>query len=255
MPAIFAAQGMPRLVDDARMSKALRAWGRALPRPSAGILVVSAHWTESDQVVIGSLADPVPLLYDFDDFPQRFYDLTWPAPPAREVADRVRDLLGTWLPVESVEERGLDHGAFIPLMLMFPDHDVPVVQISQPSLEPSRLFELGKRLTALRHEGVLIFATGVLTHRSNLASGPRQRPIGEIVEFDTWLGDALARRDIQALLDYESRGPHVQVALPTREHFTPLFVALGAAADGLRAVRFPTRGFWYGNSMRSVELH
>lgn len=243
---------MPRLIDDVRMTEGLAAWGRALPRPDA-ILVISAHWWGAHHVAIGSTANPVPLYYDFYDFPDRFYQLQWPAPPAREVADRVRQLVDGWRPVVAQSDRGLDHGAFIPLMLMYPDHDIPVVQISQPSLDPAELLDLGIRLRPLRHEGVLVFTTGVLTHHSNVPAGADQEPLPEIVEFDEWLGRRLVEHDLPGLLDYERRGPHVDTVLPTREHFTPLFVALGTC-NGSSDVTFPTTGFWYGNSMRSVEF-
>ena len=230
----------------------LHAWAQALPRPRA-ILVVSSHWEEAP-LTVGSLGDPVPLYYDYYGFPAPFYQLTWPSPPARELAERVVALVGGSRAVAHDPARGLDHGAFIPLMLMYPEHDIPVVEISMPSLEPGDLLALGRQLAPLRDDGVLIFGTGLLTHASNGAvddDGAAREPF---VAFDGWVAAALDGRRFDELVNYRSVAPHVRTVLPSHEHFAPLFVALGAALDDLDAVTFPTAGFWRGNSMRSVEF-
>ncbi|BDM70184.1 dioxygenase [Streptomyces nigrescens] len=239
------------LIDHPRWSSELAAWGKALPHPRA-ILVISAHW-EASPLAHGATTSPMPLLYDFGGFPERFYRLTYPAPGNPGLVDRITALLGKAPTADP--GRGLDHGAFIPLMLMYPGADIPVLQISLPTPAPKGLYDLGRRLAPLRDEGVLIFATGLLTHTFNIPdmSNPDAAPDPVLAHFDAWLGDALTRRDTNALLDYRTQAPGVRKALPTHEHFVPLFVALGAAVDD-DAVTFPHHGFWFGNSMRSVQI-
>lgn len=148
-------------------------------------------------------------------------------------------------------ERGLDHGAFIPLMAMYPAADVPVVQLSMPGLDPAALLELGTRLRPLRDEGVLIIGSGFMTH--SFAVFHRPELAAETTAFDEWAVDALARGDADALADYRSKAPGVAVAHPTAEHFVPLLVAVGAADDPGSAVSAIDR-MVMGNSTRSVQL-
>jgi 4,5-DOPA dioxygenase extradiol len=139
---------------------------------------------------------------------------------------------------------------------MWPDATVPVLQICQPSLEPEELYELGRRIAPLRDEGVLIFATGLLTHGpvpGALAHGTGVAPPQWSVDFDQWVLDAVQRRDVEALFAWERMAPHARTAHPSVEHFTPLFVALGAS-DGSEPISSPIDGFWYGQSMRSFQF-
>jgi 4,5-DOPA dioxygenase extradiol len=248
---LYVGQGAPPLIDDAHFTAALRQWAQQLGEPRAA-LIVSAHWVEA-QLSYGATDTPVPLYYDYWGFPDRFYELTWPAPAAQWLPDRLGDLVGS---LRSEPGRGLDHGAFIPLRSMWPDATVPVLQISQPSLEPKALFELGQRLAPLRDEGVLIFATGLLTHGpvpGALATGTGLTPPQWSVDFDLWVLDAVQRHDLDALFDWQRRAPHARTAHPTVEHFTPLFVALGAS-DADEPASSPVDGFWYGQSMRSFQF-
>jgi len=250
-PVLYVGQGAPPLIDDAHFTSALRQWGRQLGQPRAA-LIISSHWVQQP-ITYGATSTPVPLYYDYSGFPARFYELTWPAPAAQWLPDRLGELLDS---LRSEPGRGLDHGAFIPLRSMWPEASVPVLQISQPSLEPEALFELGRRLAPLRNEGVLIFATGLLTHGpvpGALATGTGLTPPRWSVEFDRWVLDAVQRRDLEALLDWERTAPQARTAHPSVEHFTPLFVALGAAdIDEPRSS--PIDGFWYGQSMRSFQF-
>jgi 4,5-DOPA dioxygenase extradiol len=255
LPAVFAAQGAPPLVDHPRWTAELAAWGRALPRPEA-ILVVSAHW-EQHPLAHGATSSPVPLYYDFGGLPQRYYQLAYPAPGAPDLAGRVAELMaGSGGQLAAKPGRGLDHGAFIPLLLMFPAADIPVLQLSMPTLEPEGLLGLGRQLAGLRKEGVLIFATGLLTHTFDIPDlgNPDTPPDPALAEFDSWVAETLRRGDTSSLLHFRDQAPGVQAALPSDEHFAPLFVALGAAAGGPASVTFPHQGFWYGNSMRSVQF-
>lgn len=251
-PSVFAAQGSPRLLLHPGWPGRLHAWAQQLPRPRA-ILVVSSHWEEAP-LTVGSLGDPVPLYYDYYGFPAPFYHLTWPAPPACDLAERIVGILEASRTVAHDPGRGLDHGAFIPLMLMFPEHDIPVVEISMPSLDPRDLLALGRQLAPLRDDGVLIFGTGLLTHAPSGARGDDDAPREPFVTFDGWVAAAVDERRIDDLVNYRTVAPHVRTVLPSHEHFAPLFVALGAAVDDLGDVTFPTTGFWRGNSMRSIEF-
>ena len=165
----------------------------------------------------------MPLVYDFYGFPAKYYETTYPAPPAPALAARVRDLLRAE-PVAQDPERGLDHGAYVPLVAMYPAADVPVLQVSLPSLDPTALFSLGRALAPLRREGVLIVGSGFLTHNLRTVDFRPDAPTPAWAsEFDAWAADVLARRDVDALLDYRERAPGVRQALPTHEHFVPVW--------------------------------
>src|SRR5437763_14164659 len=160
-PTIFVAHGAPPLLDDAAWMAELNAWAHALPTPKA-ILMLSAHWEERP-VTLGATR-PVPLVYDFYGFPRRFYEMKYPAPGAPELAARVRELVGAAQPIADDPERGLDHGAYVPLVAMYPRADVPVLQMSIPTMDPKKLVDLGRALAPLRDEGVLVAGSGFLTH-------------------------------------------------------------------------------------------
>lgn len=247
MPVLFLAHGSPFLLDDAAWVAELRAWAESLPRPRA-ILMLSAHWV--DAPVTLSATRTVPLVYDFYGFPQRYYDVKYAAPGAPDVAARVKALLG---PVRD-SDRGLDHGAYVPLIAMYPRADVPVLQASLPTLEPKALVAMGQALAPLRDEGVLIVGSGFLTHNMRtLDTTGTAPPPSWATEFDAWSADAFAKRDVDALLDYRARAPGVRQALPTHEHFVPALAAMGAA-PGSGAVKFPIAGFTYGSfTKRSIE--
>src|SRR3954470_13938177 len=157
MPVLFVAHGAPPLLDDAGWIGELAAWSQALPRPRA-IAVVSAHW-EARPLTIGAVR-PLPLIYDFYGFPDRFYRLQYPAPGAPELARRIQDLLAAArIPCAEEPERGLDHGTYIPLMCMYPQADIPVLQISLPGESPAELLAVGRALEPLRREGVLLIGS------------------------------------------------------------------------------------------------
>lgn len=255
MPVMYLSHGAPPLADDPVWTDELARWSADLPRPTA-ILVISAHWEEAP-LTLGATTT-VPLTYDFWGFPERYYQVTYDAPGAPELADKVRKLLAT--PQHSVHDapnRGLDHGAYVPLVEMFPEADVPVLQISMPTLDPMGLFEIGRRLRPLRDEGVLILGSGFTTHNTHLmdmSRGSQAVPAGWSAEFDDWAERAIADRDIDALIDFLHRAPAAHLAHPRTEHFAPLFVSLGASMDELSASRSVIDGFWYGLSKRSWQF-
>lgn len=253
MPSIYLGHGAPPLVDDTVWPHELAEWAGRLPRPKA-ILVVSAHW-ESAPVTVGATTT-VPLVYDFYGFPERYYRITYPAPGAPALAKRVGKLLGDLTPVRQDPARGLDHGAYMPLLFMYPEADVPVLQVSMPSEDPVALMEMGRRLAPLRDEGVLIMGSGFMTHSFDAI---RQVMAGKgqpqaVVEFDRWAAEALARRDLDSLIDYRNRAPAVTYAHRTVDHFVPLFIAAGASLDKDAASVTAIEGFWMANSKRSVEF-
>jgi 4,5-DOPA dioxygenase extradiol len=249
MPTVFLAHGAPMLVDDPTWVAELQAWSKALPKPKA-ILVLSAHWEERP-LTLGAIRS-VPLVYDFYGFPQKYYETKYPSPGAPDLAKRIKQLVGQRPIADS--NRGLDHGAYVPLTVMYPHADVPVLQLSLPSLEPIELFDLGRALAPLRDEGVLIMGSGFLAHNLRLLRFDGRETPQWSKEFDAWNADVLARKDVDSILDYRAKAPGVQIALPTHEHFVPVVTALGAALEG-KDVTFPVTGFFAGSlTKRSVQF-
>jgi 4,5-DOPA dioxygenase extradiol len=250
MPVIFLAHGAPVLLDDAGWVAELASWAEKLPRPEA-VLMISAHW-EKRPAALGA-TKTVPLVYDFYGFPERYYRVTYPSPGAPALAERVRELFrARSIPTTDAPERGLDHGAYVPLVAMYPQADVPVLQLSLPSLDPKELFEMGRALAPLRKEGVLVVGSGFLTHNMRYAFRPGTPDWAR--EFDAWTAETLTRGDVDSLVDFEKRAPAARMALPTTEHFVPVIVAAGAA-DGGRP-HFPITGWWMDGAFtrRSVEF-
>jgi 4,5-DOPA dioxygenase extradiol len=252
MPVIFAAHGAPVLLDDAVWMGELAGWAKAMPKPTS-ILMVSAHWEERPTTLAATRS--VPLVYDFYGFPERYYQTKYSAPGAPELAARVRDLLRQQnIAVADNPGRGLDHGAYVPLVAMYPNADVPVLQVSMPGLDARELFKLGGALAPLRDEKVLVFGSGFLTHNMRYAFRPGIPQWAR--DFDAWAASALAHLDMDSLLDFKVRAPAAQLALPTWEHYAPLLVAAGALGGDRPAVSFPVAGFWMEGAFtkRSVQF-
>lgn len=252
MPTLFVSHGTPLLLDEKRWVGELRAWAERLPRPRS-ILVVSGHWVEG-KPTIGSVWG-VPLLHDFERFPKRYYEVTYPFPPGRELNDRLKALLEP--DVDHSVNRGLDSGAYVPIMAMYPAADIPVLQMSLSSLEVPPLVDMGRKLAPLRDEGVLIVASGVLVHNDRTLSfraGELTPPWAK--EFDAWITGVLGKRDAAALAGFR-KAPGSRMAVPTAEHLLPVALALGASlgVQGEESVTFPVTGFAYGSlSRRSVQF-
>jgi 4,5-DOPA dioxygenase extradiol len=254
MPVLYLSHGAPPLVDDETWVSELAGWAAELPKPDA-ILMVSAHW-ESAPLTIGSTATETPLTYDFWGFGQHYYDVTYDAPGAAGLAGRVEALMPDGEVVAHDPDRRLDHGAYVPLTVMYPDATTPVLQVSMPTLDPGRLLELGARLRPLRDDGVLIVGSGFTTHGLPYLTDPSPDAAapGWSVEFDAWAAECFAAGDLDGLLDFRAKAPGMPFAHPTIEHFAPLFVALGASADPAQAPKQVIDGFWMGLSMRSIQL-
>lgn len=252
MPALYIGHGAPPLLDDPIWSGQLAAWARDLPRPTA-ILVVSAHW-ESAPVSLS--ASGAPLVYDFGGFAPKYYQMTYRTPDASALAQRVAAMMPDGEPVHQHVSRGLDHGAWVPLKIMYPEADVPVLQMSLPTDDPERLMKLGERLRPLREEGVLVVGSGFLTHGLPFLEDFRIDAAvpGWSRDFDLWAADALARGDVDTLADFRAKAPGMPYAHPSVEHYTPLFVTLGAATTADAPGTQVIDGYWMGLSKRSLQV-
>lgn len=254
MPALYIGHGAPPLLDDPMWSAQLAAWAADLPRPTS-ILIVSAHW-ESAPVMLSAPGAATPLIYDFGGFDPKYYKMRYETPDASSLAARVAAMMPAREPVHQHTSRGLDHGAWVPLKLMYPAADIPVLQLSLPTSDPDGLMELGRRIRPLRDEGVLIIGSGFLTHGLPFLREFRidATPPGWSVDFDRWAADAMARGDVDELAAYADKAPGLPYAHPTVEHLTPLFVTLGAATDPEAPGDQRIDGFWMGLSKRSVQV-
>lgn len=231
LPTLFVSHGSPMLaVDESQPAHTfLKGLGASLPRPKA-ILVISAHWETAAPRITGAMH--LDTIHDFYGFPEPLYELRYPAPGEHALAKDVAQLLQPPAGVDLV--RGLDHGAWVPLMLMYPQHDIPVLQLSlQTPLGTEHHLKIGEALKRLRERGTLILGSGGATHnlREYFHGGNDRQPYEEFTE---WLRDALTRGDRDALLNYRQRAPQAERCHPTEEHFLPLFVALGAGGPKVR---------------------
>ncbi|HWG90488.1 MAG TPA: class III extradiol ring-cleavage dioxygenase [Candidatus Thermoplasmatota archaeon] len=236
LPTLFVSHGAPTLPiePDSPARTFLTGLGASLPRPKA-ILAVSAHW-ETDRPAV-SLADRPATLHDFHGFPPQLYQLRYPAPGAPDVALRALDLLEeAGIGCDMDPTRGLDHGAWVPLLLGYPKADIPVTQLSiQRHFNPEAHLALGEALAPLRKEGVLVLGSGGAIHNlRDLDWTGGDTPEKWAVEFEGWLVEAVARGDREALAHWTTRAPHAAKAQPRPDHFMPLLVALGAAGPGAR---------------------
>ena len=251
-PALYIGHGAPPLLDDPLWSSQLAAWANELERPSA-ILVVSAHW-ESAPLTVGSTSGQTPLIYDFGGFAPKYYNLQYRAPGAPDLAARIKGLMNEH--VADQPNRGLDHGAYVPLLKMFPNADIPVLQMSIPTHDPEKLFKIGQQLAPLRDEGVLIIGSGFLTHGLPFLRdfSIDATPPGWSVEFDLWAQEVLSRGAVDELMNYKSLAPGMPYAHPTVEHFAPIFITLGAATQADAAPDTAIDGYWMGLAKRSFQV-
>ncbi len=251
MPALYIGHGAPLLLDDELWTSQLRAVSAAIDRPKA-ILIVSAHW-ESQPVTLSNPAANAPLVYDFSGFDRKFYEMQYDSPDASQLSTLVALMMPDTEPVHQ-SNRGLDHGAWVPLRIMFPDADIPVLQMSMPTSDPAKLLELGKRLQPLRDQGVLIIGSGFMTHGLQYLRNWSSDAVAPSwsSEFDAWAAGALANGDIDALTKFRELAPGMPYAHPTVEHFTPIFITLGAATVSDDAPQTLIDGYFMGLSKRSI---
>jgi 4,5-DOPA dioxygenase extradiol len=242
LPTLFVPHGAPTFaLHPGAAGAALERMAALLPRPRA-VVIVSPHW-DTDRPTVGLAARPE-TVYDFWGFPRELYSIRYPATGCKEAGNEVlAHLRAAGFSAVADPGRGLDHGAWIPLRLMYPDADVPVIPLSVQGREsPAHHFAIGRALAPLAGEGFLIIASGNLTHNlrdfQSVASG-RAAALPEYVRgFPDWIWQQLDAGDLSMLVNYRDHAPDAARAHPTDEHLLPLYVALGAAGDGARAERF-----------------
>ena len=232
LPSLYLSHGAPTLpIDPALPSAAFGVLAARLPRPRA-ILMLSAHWCTAKPVA--STAESPETIHDFHGFPRALYEINYPAPGAPELARGAAALLQAQGIDAATAEHGLDHGAWVPMLLMFPQADVPVAQLSiQPHRDPAHHFQMGRALRPLADDGVMIVGSGQITHNLRAADFQARREDADprVAEFTDWFEARLAARDIDALLDYRRQAPHAALMHPSDEHLLPVYAALGAAPD------------------------
>ena len=254
LPTLFVSHGPPTLImDDVPASAFLRGLGEMLARPEA-VLCVSAHWETAVPAV--STAPAPETIHDFYGFPDALYELGYPAPGAPGLARRAAELLGeAGIDCALDDARGLDHGAWAPLMMMYPAADVAVSQLSiQRHGDAARHLALGRALAPVRDEGVLVLASGNATH--NLAErGARDGPpLPWAKAFDDWLSAHVEAGDADALVDYRAQAPEAARNHPSADHYMPLLVAFGAAGPAASGRRLHA-SFMYGTlAMTAFEF-
>jgi len=239
LPSLYISHGSPMTaLQPGLTGTRLAELAAALPRPQA-IVIASAHWL-TRQPQVGSAAQPE-TIHDFFGFPQALFDIRYPAPGAPALAARITTLLDAAGLASTLDpDHGIDHGVWVPLRLLYPDADIPVVPLSiQPELGPAHQLALGRALASLREEGVLLIGSGSITHNlQDLRTGysaERQAPY--VKPFIDWIEQRLAAGDTDTLLDYRRQAPFAERAHPTDEHLLPLFFALGAAGAHAKAQR------------------
>jgi 4,5-DOPA dioxygenase extradiol len=230
MPAAFIGHGTPmNALETNRYTEAWKNFGSSISRPSA-ILAISAHWYTRS---IGVTAQEKPqTIHDFGGFPQALFDIQYPAPGDPKLALRIRDLLQP-LPVQLDHAWGLDHGTWSILIHMFPQADIPVVQLSIDATQsPEFHYDLGKKLTVLRDAGVLVLGAGNIVHNLGLMQRSITARTHEWAQrFNDQVLDHVRRRDHRPLIEYESFGEAARLSVPTPEHYLPILYVLGAQRD------------------------
>lgn len=229
-PSLFVSHGSPMMaLEDSRARRFLIGLGDDIRRPDA-IIIASAHW-EPPHLAF-TTAERLPTIHDFGGFPQALFDCRYEPPGAPAAISRAAGLLkDVGMDVYADPVRGVDHGAWVPLMLMYPGGNIPVAQISiETPLGAAHQLDIGAALAPLRDEGILVNGSGNITH--NLREMNRAKPDGEghdwVVEFADWVADALVNGPVSDLIDWENTAPHARRSHPSDEHFLPLFTALGA---------------------------
>ncbi|GAB2584125.1 dioxygenase [Dyella jejuensis] len=239
LPSLYISHGSPMTaLHPGKVGERLAELAVQLPRPSA-VVIASAHWLAHAPVVGGSTQPET--IHDFHGFPRALFDIRYPAPGAPAIAAQVMQLLDRAGLAPTLDAtRGLDHGAWVPLRLLYPDADIPVVPLSiQPHRGPAHPYAVGRALAPLREQGVLVIGSGSITHNLHdvRAGYSEEREAPYVRPFISWIEEKMAAGDVSALLDYRRQAPFAERAHPTDEHLLPLYLALGAAGQTFHAQR------------------
>jgi len=246
MPSYFFAHGAPSIVlEDNAYTALLKNFAAHTPKPKA-IVLFSAHWEQSMQTV--SAAGRYSTIYDFGGFQDELYRMTYPAEGDRALSDQIQSLFSKH-GIQSAldEERGLDHGAWAVLKLLYPDADIPVVALSvNRYLTNEQQYQVGKALSELREQDILIIGSGGTVHNLRKLNWKSEGIDGWAEAFDNWIQAKLEAWDVDSLFNYRERAPYAQEAVPTNEHFIPLLLAMGTG-DANRQAKLLHRSYQYGN--------
>jgi 4,5-DOPA dioxygenase extradiol len=252
MPVAFISDFGPMpAVETDDYTMALEKLGRELPRPKA-VVVMSGHWVAGKTLLVTSVVRPE-IIYDYYGFPEEFYQVRYPCPGDPETAaEVVRLLTAAGFRADTDPKRGIDHGAWVPLSRVYPKADMPIVQLTVPAGDdPWKIMAIGQALAPLREKGILIVGAGTLVHNLRLVRFGSQTPDSWAEEFDRWIGSRLDKGSIEEIVNFQRLAPSAKVAVPTPEHFDPLFFVLGAA-QGQEPTHF-FRAIRHGNgSLRII---
>jgi 4,5-DOPA dioxygenase extradiol len=255
MPSLFIAHGAPLLaIENNEYTQFVNQLGKEFPKPKA-VVLFSAHWEAPNQKV--SLVEEYETIYDFGGFPEDLYRIQYPANGDKDLTEEIKDLLGKQgIPFEVDTKRGLDHGAWVVLRMLYPNADIPVISMSvNQQLTPQQQYEIGKSLSALREKDILIIGSGGTVHNLRAVNWGKDGKENEqwAVDFDQWLENHLNNWDTESLFNYYSLAPNAEVAVPAygKEHFIPLFYAMGAG-DDIKQAKLLHRSYRYGNLSHSV---
>jgi 4,5-DOPA dioxygenase extradiol len=245
-PVLYVSHGAPLFALDPGVSgAALQSFTQSLESRPKAVVIMSPHWMPRSPAVMTG-AQPA-TLHDFGGFPDVLYQLQYPAPGAPVLAAQVIELLAqAGISAQGDAQRPLDHGVWVPLMHMFADAQVPVLQVALPQRAgPREVYAMGAALQSLRQQGVLLVGSGGMTHNLGEFAGPGVPTAPYVLEFSRWVEGRIAQADLQALCDYRQRAPHALRAHPSEDHFMPLFFALGAGGVGSKA-HYLSREVLYG---------
>ncbi len=243
MPSLFLAHGSPMLaIENTEYTDFLGNLGRKL-RPQA-IVIFTAHW-EEEQVTISSVVGTYETIYDFYGFPDELYQVSYPAKGSPELASKLQNLFAkAGIPSQFDAKRGLDHGSWTLLSRMYPNADIPVVQVSvNPFLPPEKQYQIGEALKGLGQENILVIGSGVTVHNLRMVNWGQTEPEEWAVQFDDWLIEQMENGNRENLFQYETKAPNAKAAVPRPEHFVPLFIAMGSGQSKPAALY---RAYEYG---------
>jgi 4,5-DOPA dioxygenase extradiol len=246
IPSLFVSHGAPSLVlEDHSYSRFLKALALEFPTPKA-IVLFSAHWESTVQSISGSkIYDTI---YDFSGFPDQLYQMKYPAPGHVQFAERILSKFEEHGITSRIDtSRGLDHGAWVILKLLYPKADIPVIELSvNPKLSNAQQYKIGRILSPLRQEDILIIGSGVTVHNLRTLKFDSSKAFGWAVAFDDWLKDQIEAWNLDALFQYETLAPNAKQAVPTQEHFAPLLIAMGAG-DKTKSAKCLHQSYQFGS--------